>query len=123
MDSLSDNIQQAAQRIDQIRQQVLAQQAEIFANEPGKRPSIREMQQTVWINSRQPLGWPNWPPGIPAKIKTIIQKLIRRTLQWYIDPLIEQQNKFNQATLQAVQTLAQEVALLQTQQTIVEDDL
>lgn len=122
MDSLSKNIQQAAQTIEQIQRQVLAQQAEIFANEPGKRPSIREMQQTVWINSRQPLGWPTWPPGITAKTKTLLQKLIRRALQWYIDPIVEQQNKFNQATLQAVRTLAQEVAFLQTQHTIVEDD-
>lgn len=122
MDTLSENIQQAAQVIDQIRHQILAQQAEIFAEEPGKRPSIREMQQTVWINSRQPLGWPTWPPGITAKTRTLIQKLIRRALQWYIDPIVEQQNKFNQATLQAVRTLAQEVAFLQTRQTIVKDD-
>ena len=122
MGTLSENIQHAAQTIDQIRRQVLAQQAEIFANEPGERPSIRAMEQTVWINSHQPFGWPNWPPGITAKTKTIIQKLIRRALQWYIDPIIQQQNNFNQATLQAVRTLAQEVAFLQTQQTMIEDD-
>jgi hypothetical protein len=122
MNTLSQNIQHAAQTINQIRQQVLAQQAEIFANEPGKRPSIREMQQTVWVNSHQPIGWPNWPPGITAKLTALLKKLIRRSLQWYIDPIVEQQNKFNQVTLQAVEMLAQEVAFLQTRQATTEED-
>lgn len=116
MDNLAQNIQQAAQLIEQTRQQVVAQQAQLFADDPGKRPSIREMEQTVWVNSHQPLAWPNWPPGIIAKLKALGQKIIRRTLQWYIDPIVQQQNQFNQATLQAVSALAQEVALLQMQQ-------
>jgi len=122
MDTLSQNIQQAAQTIEQIRRQVLAQQGELFVNEPAKRPSLRELQKTVWVNGHQPLGWPNWPPGIKNKIIILIQKVIRRCLQWYIDPILQQQNRFNQATLQAVHTLAQEVAFLQTQQTMVNDD-
>lgn len=115
-DNLSQNIQQAADAIEQTRQRVLAQQATLFANEPGKRPSIRNMEQTVWINSQQPIAWPNWPPGLVAKLKAALQKVVRRALQWYIDPIVQQQNQFNQATLQAVATLAQEVAALQTQQ-------
>ena len=121
MDTLSQNIEQAAQTIDQTRRQVLAQQAKIFADEPGKRPSLREMEQTVWINSHQSIAWPNWPPGIAAKAKALIQKLMRRTLQWYIDPIVQQQNKFNQATLQTLNHLAQEVAFLQTQQLSTDD--
>lgn len=116
MDNLSQNIQQAAQLIEQTRQHVVVQQAQLFADDPGKRPSIREMEQTVWVNSRQPLAWPNWPPGIVAKLKALGQKIIRRALQWYIDPIVQQQNQFNQATLQAVSALAKEVVLLQKQQ-------
>ncbi len=116
MDDLSRNIQQAAAAIEQTRQQVLAQQAAIFAHDPAKRPSIREMEQTVWINSHQPIAWPSWPPGLTAKIKAAVQKIMRRTLEWYIDPMVQQQNQFNQATLQAVSALAQEVAELQMQQ-------
>lgn len=115
-DSLSQNIQQAADAIEQTRQQVLAQQAALFANEPGKRPSIRDMEQTVWINSRPPIAWPHWPPGLAAKLKAALQKITRRALQWYIDPIVQQQNQFNQATLQALTALAQEVAALQKQQ-------
>ena len=116
MDDLAQNIQQAAQLIEQTRQQVLAQKAQLFANDPGERPSIRNMEQTVWISSHQPLAWPTWPPGIAAKLKALVQKVIRRTLRWYIDPIVRQQNQFNQATLQAVSAVAQEIARLQTQQ-------
>ncbi|MEZ4593428.1 MAG: hypothetical protein R3D55_20115 [Chloroflexota bacterium] len=116
MDDLGQNIQQAAQLIEQTRQHVLAQQTQLFANDPGKRPSIREMEQTVWVNSHQPLAWPHWPPGIAAKLDALVKKLLRRALAWYIDPIVQQQNQFNQATLQAVSTLAQEVALLQKMQ-------
>jgi len=116
MENLTQNIQQAAQLIEQVRQQVWEQQAQLFANDPGKRPSIQNMEQVVWINSHQPLAWPTWPPGIAAKLKALVQKLIRRALQWYIDPIVRQQNQFNQATLQAVSAVAQEIARLQTQQ-------
>ncbi|WP_420645714.1 hypothetical protein [Candidatus Leptofilum sp.] len=116
MDNLSDNIQQAAEMIEQTRQHVLAQQAALFATEPGKRPSIRKMEQSVWVNSHQPIAWPDWPPGLAAKVKAAVQKVMRRALQWYIDPIVQQQNQFNQATLQAISALAQEVAALQMQQ-------
>ena len=116
MDNLAQNIQQAANAIAQTRRQVLAQQAALFVNDPGQRPSIRHMEQTAWINSHQPIAWPNWPPGLAAKLRAALQKVVRRALQWYIDPIVQQQNQFNQATLQAVTALAKEVAALQIQQ-------
>lgn len=116
MNNLAQNIQQATEAIERTRQHVLAQQAALFMDDPGKRPSIRNMQQTVWINSQQPIAWPNWPPGLVAKFKAVLQKVVRRALQWYIDPIVQQQNLFNQATLQALTALAKEVATLQTQQ-------
>ena len=122
MDNLSQNIQQAAETIEQTRRQVVAQQAILFAADPGKRPSIREMEQTVWINSHLPIAWPNWPPGLAPKLKAALQKLLRRALQWYIDPIVQQQNQFNQATLQAISALAQELSALQKQPSAQEPD-
>lgn len=116
MEDLSPNIQKAAEAIEQTRQQILAQQATLFANDPAKRPSIRQMEQTVWINSHQPIAWPQWPVGFGPKIKAAAQKVVRRALQWYIDPIVQQQNQFNQATLQAISALAQELSTLQLQQ-------
>ncbi|GJM43120.1 MAG: hypothetical protein DHS20C20_34020 [Ardenticatenaceae bacterium] len=122
MDNLSHNIQRAAETIEQTRQQILAQQATLFANDPAKRPSIYKMEQTAWVNSHQPIAWPDWPPGAMPKIKAAVQKVTRRVLQWYIDPIVQQQNQFNHATLQAISALAQEVATLQTQQSTQKND-
>ena len=116
MDELTENINIAAEKIARIRQTARQNQAQLMADDPGERPSIQQMTQTVWVNSQPAIGWPVWPPGIIPKLKALLQKAVRRSLQWYIDPIVQQQNAFNQATLQALQQLAQEVAELQKQQ-------
>jgi hypothetical protein len=72
------------------------------------------MHQTVWINPHWDIAWPHWPPGIKAKVEAVWQKFSRRVLQWYIEPIIRQQNEFNQATLRAVELLALEVSELKS---------
>jgi GT2 family glycosyltransferase len=68
------------------------------------------------VEPHQPIAWPEWPPGLWAKFKALSQKLTRRLLRWYIDPIVEQQNEINAALLYTLESLAQEVALLQEQQ-------
>ena len=36
-------------------------------------------------------------PGV-GRLLIYLQKIVRRLLRWYIDPLLEQQNRFNSAT-------------------------
>jgi len=36
--------------------------------------------------SHLPIAWPQWPPGIRAKVAAALQKLARRSLRWYINP-------------------------------------
>ena len=112
MDTLSENIATAGKIVDDIMQEARIWQAEKMARDAGERPSIQRIRQTSWIDSHPPIAWPQWPPGLRAKIKAVVQKIIRRALQWYIDPIVAQQNQFNQATLQAIETLSQELAAL-----------
>jgi 2-polyprenyl-3-methyl-5-hydroxy-6-metoxy-1,4-benzoquinol methylase len=49
------------------------------------------------VNSHVPIGWPVMPKGLIAKIITYAQKIVRRLLRWYVNPLVEQQNVFNAA--------------------------
>ena len=65
------------------------------------------------VEPHQPIAWPEWPPGLGPKITAILQKLTRRLLRWYIDPIVEQQNQINAVLLHAVETLAQEMTFLQ----------
>ena len=68
------------------------------------------------VEPHQPIAWPEWPPGLWAKFRALFQKTTRRLLRWYIDPIVAQQNEINAALLYALESLAQEVALLQDQQ-------
>ena len=112
MDTLLENITIAEKALEGIVQEARLQQAGKMARDAGERPSIQRMRQTAWIDSRFPIAWPHWPPGWTAKIKAAFQKTVRRALQWYIDPIVAQQNQFNKATLQAIETISQEVAAL-----------
>lgn len=69
------------------------------------------------VEPHQPIAWPDWPPGLWSKARAALQKLTRRLLRWYIDPIVEQQNALNAAYLHALEALAQEVALLRQQGT------
>jgi hypothetical protein len=66
-----------------------------------------------YVEPHQPIAWPHWPPGIRSKIVALFQKVTRRLLSWYIRPIVEQQNAINANLLSALETLAQEVILLQ----------
>jgi GT2 family glycosyltransferase len=68
------------------------------------------------IEPHSPIAWPHWPPGIGPKAIALFRKVVRRLLSWYINPIVEQQNAINAALLHALETLAQEVTLLQGQQ-------
>ncbi len=78
------------------------------------------------INPHLPIAWPQWPPGVWPKIQAVLQKLTRRLLRWYINPLVAQQNAINANLLQSIQVLSQEVLLLRAQivasnQTVADD--
>lgn len=67
------------------------------------------------VNPHLPIAWPEWPPGTWPKVVAAVQKVTRRLLRWYIDPLVEQQNEINASLLQSLQLLSQEVLLLRQQ--------
>lgn len=73
------------------------------------------MRQRVEVEAHWPIAWPYWPPGLWAKVVALWQKLIRRLLCWYINPLVKQQNEFNRATLYAVQSLSHEISSLRSE--------
>jgi GT2 family glycosyltransferase len=67
------------------------------------------------VNPHVPIAWPHWPKGLWPKVKAALQKATRRLLCWYIDPIVEQQNRINVDTLQALNATAQEMLLMRTQ--------
>ena len=67
------------------------------------------------VNSHPPIAWPTWPRGLWPKIEALAQKVVRRLLRWYIDPIVEQQNRFNAAVAQVLDIYWREICSLQAQ--------
>ncbi len=61
---------------------------------PDPLARIREKQA---VNPHLPIGWPVMPPGLIPKLVAYAQKIVRRLLRWYINPIVAQQNEFNAA--------------------------
>ena len=54
-------------------------------------------------------------------MRAVFQKLTRRLLRWYINPLVHQQNEINAVLLHAVESLAEEVTFLHGQMASMEN--
>jgi len=41
-------------------------------------------------------------------LKGLVQKVIKKLLDWYMEPILEQQNAFNQKVIQVVRSMAED---------------
>jgi hypothetical protein len=71
----------------------------------GPDPLVR-VCMSQHVNSHLPIGWPDMPPGLLPKLRAYTQKIMRRLLRWYINPLVDQQNVFNTAVTEALISLS-----------------
>src|SRR3954470_12200179 len=51
--------------------------------------------------------WPLLGKSVPQRAVALINKLVRRYLRWYINPIVEQQNAYNDAVARALRLLAE----------------
>jgi len=99
----------------QLREEVRRQRQALHLddNEAAMRSQLRrqlnEVQTVVTVNPHLPIAWPTWPPGLLPKLVALVQKVTRRLLRWYINPIVEQQNAYNRAVSQALAALVSEV--------------
>jgi hypothetical protein len=70
---------------------------------------LAQVRATAEVNPHLPIAWPTWPNGVWPKVEALAQKVVRRLLRWYINPIVEQQNRFNQAVTQALEEMWQEI--------------
>jgi hypothetical protein len=77
--------------------------------------ALEEVHAAHWVNPHQPIAWPHWPKGVWPKLVALVQKVVRRLLSWYINPIVEEQNRFNAAVMTALDVLSQENALLRAE--------
>jgi len=65
--------------------------------------ALHEMELTRVISAHLPLN----NNGIFGRFVTLAQKIIRRLLCWYINPIVDQQNMYNDAVMRTIQALVE----------------
>jgi hypothetical protein len=63
--------------------------------------ALHELELTRVISAH----WPIEGHGLIGRIIAAVQKVTRRLLRWYINPIVEQQNAYNDAVLRALRLL------------------
>lgn len=112
----------------QVREDVRAQrQATVTSEEASTARTAleRELQRcaeqleyTRVVSSHWPLGGRTlWERG-----RSLVQRVVRRLLRWYINPIVDQQNEFNDVTARTLRLLIEAYGDLHTQATALETD-
>ena len=89
---------------DRIQQRTQTNPNDVsFASEEFQdlQDALHEMELTRVISAHLPLK----NTGILGRFVTLAQKIIRRVLRWYINPIVEQQNMYNDAVMRTMQAL------------------
>ncbi|WP_298817252.1 hypothetical protein [Chloroflexus sp.] len=99
-----------------LRAEVRAQRAALPAVEPT--PTERELQRVVEELEYTRVVSAHWPlegRNPLEKVIAFVNKVVRRYLRWYINPIVEQQNAFNDTTARAIRLLVAENAALRAE--------
>lgn len=115
---LDASIKLAAQQLHQIINESRRQHAANITGldtTPAGAAAFFDMQRHAYVKTHWDIAWPHWPPGMRAKLVAVYQKVTRRMLSWYIEPIVKQQNQFNIDMLRAVQATLNEAQTLQAE--------
>jgi 2-polyprenyl-3-methyl-5-hydroxy-6-metoxy-1,4-benzoquinol methylase len=119
-----------AEILEQLRESVRQQQptGALSAREQPARWRRWELlfdkvQRAGQVNPHLPIAWPEWPRGLLPKALALLQKIVRRFLRWYINPIVEQQNTYNQAVIDALGELVGQVKLAAEQSNRLDDEV
>ncbi len=99
-----------------LRAEVRARRAALPTTEPT--PAARELQRAVEELEYTRVVSAHWPLNGRNPLENaiaLINKIVRRYLRWYINPIVEQQNAFNDAAARAIQLLVNENAALRAE--------
>ena len=108
---------QVADVLEEVRTRVRARRA-AGGSEPASadeqalselQTAIQDVNVNARVNSHLPLLWEDM---IVGRLRALVQRVVRRLLRWYINPIVDQQNVYNAASAKAITLLAAESARL-----------
>jgi ubiquinone/menaquinone biosynthesis C-methylase UbiE len=118
------SIEEVAEVLRQLRQEVRRRGREqdnaiqSAAQRAGERfwlAALERVHATARVNPHLPIAWPTWPSRMWSKVVALTQKAVRRSLRWYINPIVEQQNRFNLAVTHTLDMFWRELDQLKAQ--------
>lgn len=104
--------------LEALRTEVRARR--LSETQPEDSPLMRELQHSldeIELHRVVSAHWPLVGHTLPQKALALLNKLVRRGLRWYINPIVEQQNAYNDAVARALRLLAEAYADLRLQAT------
>lgn len=99
---------------------LMTSQQDLARREPVALTKVRQTQR---VNSHLPIGWPVMPKALWRKVICYLQKITRRLLRWYINPIVDQQNAFNSAVADALDEQYRTLASLEARLTRLEQGM
>jgi hypothetical protein len=99
-----------------LRAEVRARRAALPTAEPT--PAERELQRVVEELEYTRVVSAHWPlegRNVFEQVVAFVNKVVRRYLRWYINPIVEQQNAFNDTATRAIRLLVAENAALRAE--------
>lgn len=109
-----------------LRAEVLARRQALAATDDPERTALdRELQQCleqIEITRVVSAHWPLEARSLVGRAGTLVNKVVRRYLRWYINPIVEQQNAFNDVVARTLRLLTAAHADLHTQLAELERD-
>ena len=99
--------------LEALRVEVRARRLAQGHAEPG--PAERELARTldeIELYRVVSAPWPLLGKTLPQRAINLVNKLVRRYLRWYINPIVEQQNAYNDAVARTLRLLAEAYAEL-----------
>ncbi|MBC7262643.1 MAG: class I SAM-dependent methyltransferase, partial [Chloroflexi bacterium] len=112
---MSEN-EDVAKVLARLKEEIRDRKAQSAEPTPSEaQVKLRQVYATARVNPHLPIGWPKLPPGVIPKIVAIAQKVVRRLLRWYINPIVEQQNAYNAAATAVLEAQTMQIERLEAQ--------
>ncbi len=107
--------------MEAIRQRIEAQQGSHgHSGAQNMEHALSEMRRHSRVNAHWGIS-ASWPVG--GRFEVLAKRAMRIGLRWLINPIVEQQNDFNAATLAALYELEAELAALRNVVSAAQDHL
>jgi hypothetical protein len=94
--------------LGEMREQIKERRARMTVSDPNDphalnlaelRRSIESVNDTWFVSAHLPI---TWETRIVGRMGAYTKRLVRLLLRWYINPIVEQQNRFNSAVARSL---------------------